>query len=76
MKVEIYGKENCIYCTRSKDLLDTKNQSYDYFDVEKNEEAYKRMKERNPTYATLPHIYIDDTFIPGYDGLRDFYKRK
>lgn len=74
MKIEVYGKEDCTYCNRAKQLLDSKNLPYDYYDVEANPELNELSASRGNGYRQVPRIFIDDQFIKGYDGLRDWLK--
>ena len=69
MKVEIYTKNNCIWCDRAKLLLDSKNIEFkeiDLSDDQKREEFYNSIGEN---VKTVPQIYIDDLRIGGYQDL-------
>lgn len=75
MIVDLYGKEWCSYCNRAKDLLTEKNQDYIYHDVEKVEWELMEMRKKTPPGTTsVPQIFIDGTYIGGYDQLRAWYK--
>ena len=69
MKVEIYTKNNCIWCDRAKLLLDSKNIEFkeiDLSDDQKRENFYNSIGEN---VKTVPQIYIDDLRIGGYQDL-------
>ena len=76
MKIEVYGKEDCTYCARTKALLEQHNFLYDYFDVEKDNKLNEESASRANGYRKVPRIFIDNEFIPGYDGLRDWFKKR
>lgn len=69
MKVEIYTKNNCIWCDRAKLLLDSKDIEFkeiDLSDDQKREQFYNSIGEN---VKTVPQIYIDDLRIGGYQDL-------
>ena len=69
MKVEIYTKNNCIWCDRAKLLLDSKDIEFkeiDLSDDQKREKFYNSIGEK---VKTVPQIYIDDIRIGGYQDL-------
>jgi len=69
LKVEIYTKNNCIWCDRAKLLLDSKDIEFkeiDLSDDQKREEFYNSIGEN---VKTVPQIYIDDLRIGGYQDL-------
>lgn len=69
MKVEIYTKNNCIWCDRAKLLLDSKDIEFkeiDLSDDQKREQFYNSIGEN---VKTVPQIYINDLRIGGYQDL-------
>ena len=76
MNIEVYGKEDCTYCARTKQLLESKNLTYDYFDVEVDATLNEASAFRAGGYRKVPRIFIDNQFIAGYDGLRDWLKKQ
>jgi len=73
--IEIYGKETCVYCDRSKDILEELELDYTYYDVEENTKNLQEMLSRIPGAKTVPQILINDVSIGGYDDLRLELKR-
>lgn len=71
MKIEIYGKQNCNFCVSAKKLLEIKNVPFEYKDFfELNETEQTQIQtERAPTAKTFPIIFIDDTYIGGFNNL-------
>lgn len=72
----VYGKQNCVYCTRAKQLLDSKNLSYKYIDlgVDIPVESFKEMmwEEYQVIPKTVPQILENDQYIGGFDALETY----
>jgi len=66
----IFSKDYCPYCKMAEDLLNSKELKYEKFDVGKDEAAYSKMMQYNPSARTVPQIVIDGKSIGGYDELR------
>jgi glutaredoxin len=72
---KVYGKEWCIYCDRAKKLLESKNISYTYFDIVKDDDARHWSLERAGGRRTVPIIFDEnDNCIGGFDELREVLK--
>lgn len=66
----IYGKDNCIYCSMAKTLLEQKNIPYQYVDVPTHPLGMDLFKARFPGAKSFPQIRdMDDNWIGGYDDL-------
>lgn len=69
--VLLYTKPTCSYCHAAKDLLDNKGVQYteitltDLSDSDKEELA-----RRTNHYRTVPQIFINGSFVGGFDQLR------
>lgn len=76
MKIEIFGKKDCSYCVSAKNLLDAKKISYDYKDFfELNGDEQNHIQEsRAPSARTFPIIFIEDTYIGGFNQLESAFK--
>lgn len=68
MKVEIYTKPNCPYCTQAKKLLDKKGVKYTEIHIENDAAKREEMITRSGRY-TVPQIFINGQSIGGYDDL-------
>lgn len=70
---KMYGKEQCPYCVRAKDLLSSKGQEFEYIDVVAQPEAREFLVQSG--FKTVPQIY-DSTgkHIGGFDELVVYYK--
>ena len=66
--VEIWGKENCGYCTAAKSLAESKGLSYTYkqmgVDFTRDE-----VFEQFPNARTFPQIKVNNEPIGGYNEL-------
>ena len=69
MNVEIYTKNNCIWCDRAKLLLDTKEIEFKEIDLSDDQKREKFYNSIGENVKTVPQIYIDDIKIGGYQDL-------
>jgi len=58
----------CGYCTRAKQLLDSKSVAYQEIRVDQNPEMRLEMIERSQR-RTVPQIFIADQHVGGCDDL-------
>lgn len=71
----MFGKPNCPYCVRAKQLLDSNGASYTYKNVLKDEralyEVFIRAKKEvgNKTPITMPQIWLNGKYVGGADEL-------
>ena len=70
MKVQIYTKENCIWCDRAKGLLNAHSIDFDEVDLSNDIERLNFYKKIGDNVKTVPQIYIDDKRIGGYPQLK------
>jgi glutaredoxin len=69
LKVEIYTKNNCIWCDRAKLLLDSKDIEFKEIDLSDDQKREKFYISIGENVKTVPQIYIDDLRIGGYQDL-------
>lgn len=69
MKVEIYTKNNCIWCDRAKLLLGSKDIEFKEIDLSDDQKREKFYNSIGENVKTVPQIYIDDLRIGGYQDL-------
>ena len=80
MKVTIYGREKCSWCSKAKNLVDKLFQSqtidsYEYIDYQKENMSANDLSEIAGTQVkTVPIILIDDKYIGGYKELEENFK--
>lgn len=77
MKVQIYGRDNCPYCTRAKEACQSANIDFEFIylvgpeatatkeDVQARIDALGLSVE----VKTVPQIFVDDQYIGGYTEL-------
>ncbi len=69
----ISRKEYCPYCVKAKALLDMKGIEY----TEKTiglDYTKEQLLEILPTARTVPQVWLDETYIGGYDALESHFK--
>lgn len=68
--ITIYGKANCGFCTKAKDLAESRKLKYEYKDVGINQATLDEMQARVLTpVRSVPQIFIRDAHIGGYTDL-------
>ena len=73
MKIVIYSKNNCIYCSKAKTLVTNLGLEYEEKIVTKDlsiDELYKALGKQ---VRTIPQIVIDDVHIGGYNELKEHF---
>lgn len=68
-KIEIYTWSTCPFCSRAKQLLDSKGVAFTEYDITGDEDARAKMKDRTGGPKSVPQIFIDDEHIGGCDEL-------
>jgi len=69
LKVEIYTKNNCIWCDRAKLLLDSKDIEFKEIDLSDDQKREKFYNSIGENVKTVPQIYVDNLRIGGYQDL-------
>jgi len=67
MRAVIWSKNNCILCTKAKNLLEKKGINYEERNIEGPDWTPEQFFEAVPNARTFPQIYIDGKYIGGYD---------
>lgn len=67
--IKIYGRNNCNYCVKAKDLCRQYDLGYTYFPIDKNDEYFLQFMELFPNAKTVPQIMWDGKYIGGYNEL-------
>ena len=66
--MRIYTQNNCNFCKKSKELLQSRNIEYSEINIEESNYGKKFLKDFG--YKTVPQIWTDDgTHIGGYEAL-------
>jgi glutaredoxin len=70
MTVKVYTKNACGYCNMAKNLLKSKNITFEEVNIEDHPEA--REFVINEGHRTMPQIYINEKSIGGFDQLKNY----
>ena len=73
MTVEVYGRQNCSFCTKAKTLLTIKKEDFIYKELD-TDFTLEEFREKFPDAKTVPQIIVDGKHIGGYDALEAYYK--
>jgi len=75
MKIVIYSKNNCQYCTKAKHLVKSLGLEYEELSFEKdfNGDVDKLVEHVGKKVRTMPQIKIDDVLVGGYNQLIEYF---
>ena len=74
-KIEIVGKEDCVWCVQAKLLLDNKEIDYEYKTLFEDL-SLTELRERVPDVKTVPVVFINEQYIGGYQSLEAYLRRE
>ena len=69
MKVTIYSKQNCTYCSKAKVMLDNLGIEYTEKKFEDFESVDDMLEDIGKKVKTMPQIKIDGELVGGYHQL-------
>lgn len=70
MKAQVYGRENCPYCVKAKDLLEQKEIDFEYIDIVTTGIGKDGLSKLcGKEISTVPQIFLDGELIGGYSEL-------
>ena len=69
--IEIFGKDNCIWSDKSKELLDSRHMSYKYYTLGVDY-GIDFIIETFPGVKTVPIILINGFRVGGYESLQAY----
>ena len=77
MQITIYSKNNCVYCTKAKNLV---KKAFDYKEksLEKDfgSDPSKMLEDIGKNVRQMPQIKIDDELIGGYNQLVEYFEKQ
>jgi len=78
MKIVIYSKNNCQFCTKAKQLVKTLCLEYVEKSLEKDFDSnpIKLVEDIGKQVRTMPQIKIDDKLVGGYNQLIEYFADK
>ncbi|PHS22086.1 MAG: glutaredoxin [Robiginitomaculum sp.] len=65
MSVVIYGKKNCIYCSKAIDLAVLEHLDFEYLNID-DAQNKANLLEAFPNVKTVPQIWVDGFHVGGY----------
>ena len=63
--VTVYTTENCPFCTRAKQLLDTRGVQYEEINLERDPRGRQELVEKTGM-MTFPQVIVGDELIGGF----------
>ena len=78
MKIVIYSKNNCQYCTKAKNLVKNLGLEYEELSFEKDfsGDVEKLVEHVGKKVRTMPQIKIDGILVGGYNQLVEYFTDK
>ena len=73
IKVMLYSKTGCSYCTKAKELLKNKGIAYEEVELTNNKDLIIKLVNQTGQ-NTVPYVFVNDEFIGGYQDLLMFEK--
>jgi|TARA_B100000768_G_C11281243_1_gene378747 thioredoxin reductase (NADPH) len=78
MKIVIYSKNNCQFCTKAKQLVSKLGLEYEEKSLEKDfgSDPVKLIEDIGKQVRTMPQVKIDDKLVGGYNQLIEYLADK
>ena len=73
MEAVIWSKDNCQFCIKAKTLLDIKGVPYEERKIGSGW-TKEQLLEAVPTARTVPQIFLDSTYVGGFDQLQKYFE--
>tara|TARA_B100001113_G_scaffold56893_2_gene42543 strand:+ start:267 stop:503 length:237 start_codon:yes stop_codon:yes gene_type:complete len=74
LKIIVYSKDNCVWCDRAKNLLDSVEFSFEEIDLSNDNDRKEFYKKVGEGVSTVPQIYIDNERIGGFPQLVNWFE--
>jgi glutaredoxin 3 len=68
-KVVVYGRQDCVYCDKTKTYLNDLSQQFEYIDITPWSKDEREAFKAQYGVKTVPVIFVDDKLIGGYNEL-------
>lgn len=72
-KYYVYGRPNCPFCEKAKELLEERRAFYEYIDITKDADAKEWFLEAG--FKKVPQIYLENKHIGGYNDLAAHFRK-
>ena len=76
MKIVIYSKNNCVYCTKAKNLVKNLGLDYEEKTMESFDSVDKMLEDIGKPVRQMPQIKIDEELIGGYNQLVGYFEKQ
>ena len=78
MKIVIYSKNNCIYCSKAKTLVTNLGLEYEEKSLEKDfgSDPIKLIEDICKNVRAMPQIKIDGELVGGYNQLVEHFEKQ
>lgn len=70
MKAIVWSKDACPFCTQAKALLESKGIEFEERNIMHGTWTKEQLLEAVPTARTLPQIFLDESYVGGFNELR------
>tara|TARA_Y100001949_G_C15973320_1_gene324936 strand:+ start:1551 stop:1787 length:237 start_codon:yes stop_codon:yes gene_type:complete len=74
LNIIVYSKDNCVWCDRAKNLLDSVEFSFEEIDLSNDNDRKEFYKKVGEGVSTVPQIYIDNERIGGFPQLVNWFE--
>ena len=76
MKIVIYSKQNCVYCSKAKHLVKSLGLEYEEKMMESFDSPQAMLEDIGKQVRTMPQIKIDGELVGGYNQLVEYFNEK
>jgi len=76
MTIVIYSKNNCVYCTKAKNLVKNLGLDYEEKTMESFDSVDKMLEDIGKPVRQMPQIKIDGELIGGYNQLVEYFEKQ
>lgn len=75
MEIVIYSKNNCVFCTKAKELVKNLGLEYEEKNLEKDFDSnpVKLIEDIGKKVMSMPQIKIDGKLVGGYNQLLEYF---
>jgi len=73
LDIIVYSKAGCIFCIKTKELLEEKQLHYKQIELSNNRDLHLKLATQTGQ-TTVPYIFINNEFIGGFQDLQNLVK--
>ncbi len=74
MDIIIYSKAGCIFCIKTKNLLEENQLRYKQIELSNNRGLHLKLAKQTGQ-TTVPYVFINNEFIGGFQDLQNLIKK-